>query len=90
MKITHVAVKSGDTVYSLVAPNRHHDALRMMAHQVMERDYGSEVQGFVDEAGNFLNRREAYDLAVSTGQIDRSRHPPNCYNGNELYSEDLW
>lgn len=89
MKITHVAVKAKDVVHSLPAPNRHHDVLRTMKEDA-NRDHGNEVQGFVDEAGRFLNRREAYELAVSTGQIDRSRHPPNSYDGDELFSEDLW
>ena len=89
MKITHVAVKAKGVVHSLPTPNRHANVLRMMKED-SNRDYGNEVQGFVDEAGNFLNRRDAYELAVSTGQIDRSGHPPNSYNGNELYSEDLW
>lgn len=90
MKITHVAVKTTEAVFSLPPPNRHHNVLRYMKQVLDSRDYGNEIEGFVDEAGNFLNRRDAYQLALSTGQLDRSKHPPNSYNGTDLYSEDLW
>lgn len=89
MKITHVAVSIAGTVYSLPAPNRHHNVLHYMKARGL-REYGNEIQGFVDESGNFLDRLAAYELAVRTGQINRSKQPPNSYNGNNLYSEDLW
>jgi hypothetical protein len=41
------------------------------------------TQGFVDTAGNFLNREEAKVIAIKNGQI-KSDHE------GELYSEDLW
>jgi hypothetical protein len=42
-----------------------------------------EEQGFIDDAGNFLSRSEAYEHAVACGQIVRSR------NKTSLLSEDL-
>lgn len=91
MRITHVAIKTGNgKIYFLPAPNRHHNVLRLMMSLIKDREYDTKIQGFLDEDGNFLNRKDAYLVAVDSGQLDRSRHPPNSYNGNELYSEDLW
>jgi len=58
-QITHVAIKYNGVVYSLPAPNRHHNVIRLIGGV-----YGSDIQGFLDEEGVFLNRREAYVLAV--------------------------
>ncbi len=87
--ITHVAVKTGEKNWSLPKPNRHHNILREMYESGVSRDYANETEGFLDEDGNFLNRSEAYLLAVSTGQINR-RTGDQYYQGKELYSEDLW
>lgn len=87
--IVGVAVKTDKTVYSLPNPNRHHNVLRMMTNLYITRNYGTEVQGFVDDKGNFLNREDAYTLAKSNGQLKRISGP-EFYQGNELYSEDLW
>jgi hypothetical protein len=89
MRVTRVAIKTADGVFSLPRPNRHHHILRFLFSQG-PRDYNSEVEGFTDEYGNFLTRREAYEIAAKNGQIDRSWHPPNSYDGDKLFSEDLW
>ncbi len=39
--------------------------------------------GFVTEEGRFVNRLDAADIAIKSGQIKKLDHPP------ELYSEDL-
>lgn len=44
----------------------------------------SEWQGFINEHGDFLTRREAAREAYKCGQI--KEYKP----GQELYSEDLW
>ena len=91
--ITYVAVKTGNgKLYFLPAPNRHHNVLRLMKSLIKDedRDYSTEIEGFLDEDGEFINRKEAYILALEHDQIDRCGHPPNSYNGTELYSEDLW
>lgn len=84
--ITHVAIVRDGVTYSLPKPNRHHHILHsgMMAGKVgKERD----TQGFVDEAGKFLTRKEAFVLATESGQINRRK---GGYDGPDLYSEDLW
>ncbi len=87
--ITHVAIMRGGVVYSLPSPNRHHHIIQsgMMNEKIGEE---RDVQGFVDDAGTFLNRAEAYVVAKESGQLDRSKHPPGHYDGTHLYSEDIW
>jgi len=44
-------------------------------------------QGFIDQHGNFHNRRAALEIAYSCGQLS---HEEKTGNKNELFSEDLW
>lgn len=81
-QITHVALKDNNKVYSLPAPNRHHDVIAMIGGT-----HGQEVQGFLDTNGTFLNRKQAFVVAQMTGQLNR---PTTGYQGPELFSEDLW
>jgi len=83
-QITHVAIKYNGTTYSLPSPNRHHNVIRMIGGV-----YGNDTQGFLDDSGEFLTRKEAYVLAVQNGQINRLKGD-QYYQGEELYSEDLW
>lgn len=86
-RITHVAIKYDGKVYSLPAPARHHDVIRMIAQENGVGVNGPDVQGFLDEAGNFLHRRMAFVIAQQTGQLNRG---PDGYQGDQLFSEDLW
>lgn len=43
-------------------------------------------QGFIDNQGNFLNRKEAYQIAKRNNQIKYR----GIYRGDELFSEDLY
>lgn len=87
-KITHVAIRFQGETYSLPAPNRHHDVIRHIVatvpgvESVQARD---EDQGFLDEAGTYLNRRQALHVAEVMTQI-----LPGKGKFYELYSEDLW
>jgi hypothetical protein len=83
-QITHVAIKYANKVFSLPAPNRHHDVIRMIGGIS-----GPDVQGFLDANGVFLNRKQAFLVAQATGQLNR-REGPGYYQGSELFSEDLW
>jgi hypothetical protein len=83
-QITHVALKDNNKIYSLPAPNRHHDVIGMIGGT-----HGQEVQGFLDANGVFLNRKQAFLVAQATGQLNR-REGPGHYQGPELFSEDLW
>lgn len=81
------------TVWSLPRPNRHNDLFRMFNNDYTQENHpelssrivGSE-QGFIDEKGAFLNRKEAAIVAKKTNQILHGE-----YSEVEiLYSEDLW
>lgn len=80
--ITHVAIKYKDKVYSLPQPWRHHDVIRQIGGI-----YGPDVQGFLTDKGHFLTREQAFVHAQFHGQVKRG---PNDYNGDQLFSEDLW
>lgn len=80
--ITHVAIKYNGTIYSLPAPNRHHDVIRSIGGIK-----GPDVQGFLDDKRHFLNRVQALIHAKHYGQLKRR---PGQYDGDLLFSEDLW
>jgi hypothetical protein len=56
----------------------------MMMEEVLQEWCGFDkmIQGFTDQYGNFLTRKEAYPIAKSAGQIIREDHCPGT-----LYSE---
>lgn len=89
-RITHVAIQFDDKVWSLPAPNRHHHIISMIALTNGIGINGPDVQGFLDSNGTFLSRRGAMQLAKDNGQLNRRPMPAGYYQGNELYSEDLW
>jgi hypothetical protein len=83
--ITTVAIKRNGIVYSLPKPNRHYNIAKLTP----TRDIlASDICGFITVGGRFLNRKEAFLLAIQTGQIKRD--PKLMVEGEELYSEDLW
>ena len=45
------------------------------------------TQGFIDNKGDFHTREEAYIIAKAAGQI---RRKDGGYDGDDLYSEDLY
>lgn len=59
--------------------------------ETMKRIYGEgyhlkvKKQGFVDQFGKFLSRKEAWKVAKKEGQIIREVAPPGT-----LYSENLY
>jgi hypothetical protein len=94
--ITHVAIKRNGKVYSLPPPNRHHDVLYSMPEEeqgVSDEVEARDVQGFLDDKGNFLTRSEAYQMVVNTPQFirkEKNKEREHYYDGPNLYSEDLW
>lgn len=78
--------KSTGLIYSLPAPQRHHQILHAFAvlHQQLVR--GSTEQGFLTSEGQFVNRSDAVRIAVCAGQV--SAH--ELINPRQLYSEDVW
>lgn len=80
-KITHVAIKYDDHIFSLPKPNRHHHVIRMIGGIP-----GPNIQGFLDDEGRFLDRKEALQVALAAGQVLN----PADIRANQLFSEDLW
>lgn len=78
-RITHVAVRYKDKVYSLPAPNRHHDVIRLIDEEDVQG-----IQGFLTDKGKFLNRTNALSVALKAGQL---KDPAKL---GQLYSEDIW
>jgi len=85
-RLVCAAMKMDD---GLIVPGVRHFSPDMRA--VLERIYGSVywrhvvTQGFIDSHGNFLDRKEAADRALNTGQADRC--DLRC---GVLFSEDLY
>lgn len=80
-RITCVAIQYEGETYSLPAPNRHHHVIRLIGGI-----HGPDIQGFLDDEGNFLNRKDALRVALDAGQV---LDPANI-RANRLFSEDLW
>jgi hypothetical protein len=98
--IVSAAVRINHCVCSMAAPARHHDILRQITGlfdpgERPDHTFENETQGFLTDTGQFLNRREAYDHCIRTGQgLPRRERMlgenKRLYDGEELYSEDLW
>ena len=86
--IVGVAIRYDGKEYRLPKPNRHHNVIRMIAKENGVGINGPDIQGFYTDKGVFLDRYEGMKYATAEGQVlPRGIHE---YNGNELFSEDLW
>lgn len=82
------------------APNRHHNVLRGINDLYTKRrrhlhTFDNEIQGFLTDTGEFLDRRDAMKHVHECGQgtprrVSILKENPTAYNGEELFSEDLW
>lgn len=71
---------------SLPPPARHHDVIRSLARRGFgPAAVGPSRQGFVTDAGRYVDRIEGRRIAEVAGQLLRANLP-----GDRLYSEDLW
>jgi len=84
-KIISSACKLNDKIWTGF---RHSDCFAKMRLDGMTlEDKKNIIQGFMDEDGNFLTRREAFERAVLCGQVkDEGEAPENRI----LVSEDVW
>ena len=87
-RITHVAIRFQGKVWSLPAPNRHHDVILHIVEQtgVESVDACDDDQGFLDESGQYLRRSAALVSARLNGQLK----DPAQVRCNMLFSEDVW
>jgi hypothetical protein len=86
--LTHVALRFGGKVWALPRPYRHHhirNVILMLDHDVHSVDCRDEDQGFLDESGRYLNRRQAEVSAFLNEQVKNGK-----LIGGPLTSEDLW
>ena len=94
--IVAAAIKIGNAVISMPAPARHHDIQRSIwrLYEPYSRPnwtFVEETQGFLTDEGHFLDRRKAFVHVHDHGQgTPKRRVGPGCYEGDELFSEDLW
>jgi len=84
--ITHVAIIFQGKTWSLPCPpNRHFHIIRMIYDQT-GNPVDDDVQGFLDDQGNFLDRKTALAHAKDCNQqlVDPNHH------FDQLYSEDIF
>jgi hypothetical protein len=86
--ITHVAIRFQGKVWSLPAPNRHHDVILLAWQQtgVKYVDARDDDQGFLIDGETFVRRKPALRIARKAGQLKPGREGTN----GKLYSEDVW
>lgn len=82
--IVAVAMRDGALILTQPIPARHHTLIHAAYDMGIRKKFTSDDQGFLDNYGQFVGRREAGEIAVSSGQIKALRWPPF------LYSEDLF
>lgn len=70
---------------------RHYEAFELLKDFGFNPSEGYKVldQGFMDQHGNFLNRREAWKHAAECGQLSEQQIRDTEFS-EELFSEDLW
>lgn len=86
------ACKYGDLI---IAGARHYDlVMQSQLNLLSEKDElkylnGAEVvEGFIDQYGKFMDRKEAFIVAKEAGQLNVRRRTPD--DSEELFSECLY
>lgn len=88
--IASAAILYKGVIHSMPRPNRHHNILWAYSPDEKSGHITSTLtkgeQGFIDERGNFLNRKDAAEIAAFWEQLKTGRliASPN------LFSEDMW
>lgn len=91
MTIVAAACKYGDVICFIPAPARHSDVEQSLFKAFGK--YSARVkreQGFIDDQGRYLNRRDAYIHARACDQPWFRPEGSEYYRGPDLYSEDVW
>ena len=83
MKIKAAAILLDNVIISLDPPARHHNIIYKLAAEGFPTPIKG-IQGFITDEGDFVDRREAANIALAVGQCEKLMAPPN------LFSEDLW
>jgi hypothetical protein len=66
---------------------RHHNCIYQLVALtgLPDCDFGESVEGFLTNKNRFVDRKEAAQIALKTGQIDELE-----FSSTKLYSEDLY
>lgn len=89
-RIVCAAIQNADGVV-ICSPRHYDETMHKIIEQIDEclmssfYDSSTVIQGFVDQFGNFYNRRDAYKIAKENNQIIRDHHIVG-----ELFSEHLY
>ena len=90
-KLISSAIKfkpKGCDYFQIMCGKRHCNILEMMYNYRIDYERASAVQGFLTEDDQFVDRYDAYVMAVQSGQLLEAM--PNSLNCKELYSEDIF
>lgn len=98
--ITHVAIKDiNGKIWSLPRPHRHgHIFFHNKTNGINNKPLVAGIQGFLNDKGEFLDRKEAFYEAAKCNQILPPYNPVNPKDRRgkpnltprELFSEDIW
>ena len=70
---------------------RHGDIYLAMYNAGIAPSRDAAIQGFLDEKNNFYDRYEAYNIAMTNGQLSATTRQHKRDTGErELFSEDLY
>lgn len=88
-KIVCAAIRHARTGL-VITGARHFDEVMCKVIEALPKvsisDWADSDQGFIDQWGNFLDRQEAYKIALAKDQYK----PYEPYTPGVLYSEDLY
>ena len=82
--IATAAICHEDLIFSMPRPYRHHHIAHKMFFSDLPKSW-QRYQGFVTTTGRFVDRKEAAQIALASGQITELK-----FVSDELFSEDLW
>lgn len=84
-RIAAAAMRIGAVVVSMPPPHRHHHILWELDRLGIDPFIKPDDQGFITDAGRFVERDEACKIARSSGQIIHKTGPDDV-----LFSECMW
>ncbi len=67
-----------------------HDQISKLEEGFAPTDSSFWEQGFIDQHGKFMDRKEAYQVALAAGQINLHRPKSGNPDSPILFSEDLY
>lgn len=74
---------------TIMRGQRHSDCLRALKIRKKEYHYNRKNQGFITSTGRYVDRIEALKIQKQAG-VKSVHTDTGYYQGNELFSEDLY